>query len=250
MSYKDKFYAKYYSTHVLHRKGAADLEQFRQRARYYQNTLAKFFPRDKQAKIIDVGRGNGSLVWWLQQAGFTNAEGIDISPELVAVAQSLGVANVMQADLVTFLAARQDSYDAVILRDVIEHFTKEVIVDTLEICHSSLKSNGLMIVQAPNAESPFFGRIRYGDFTHEIAFSASSLEQLLRVIGFSQIQIHPTGPAIISGIRSLFRFLSWRAVEALYRFLIYAETGRSDSIVTESIIAVSVKSDVHKPTQQ
>ncbi len=242
MNYKDKFYTKYYSTHVLPRKGTASREQFVQRARYYQKTWSKLLPGDKQAKIIDVGCGNGSLVWWLQQAGFANTEGIDFSLELIEVARTLGVNNITQADLMTFLAAKLDCYDVVILRDVLEHFPKDTIVSILEICHGSLRHNGILIIQVPNAETPFFGRIRYGDFTHEVAFGMSSLQQLLGVIGFKQARFYSTGPAV-SGVRSLFRFLLWKPVEAFYRFLIYAETGRWNSIVTESIIAIAVKDD-------
>jgi len=40
-------------------------------------------PEDKKAKIIDLGCGNGGFVYWLQQIGYQNAEGIDISAEQI-----------------------------------------------------------------------------------------------------------------------------------------------------------------------
>lgn len=242
MNYKSEFYEKYFSTHVLHRKGQPSLDQFNQRAVYYQRVWGRFFPGDKNARIIDIGCGTGSLIWWLQQSGFTSAEGIDISPEQIEIARGFGITNIEQAELKTFLATKATEYDVVILRDVLEHFTKEDIVKALEVCHAALRRGGIIILQVPNAETPFFGRIRYGDFTHEIAFSASSLQQLLHVMGFGEVRVYST-PPIVTGPRSLLRFLLWRGVEVLYRVLLFAETGRLNSVVTESIIAVARRRD-------
>ena len=94
-----------------------------------------------------------------------------------------------------------------------------------------------MIVQVPNAESPFFGRIRYGDFTHEMAFTRSSIAQLFNVLGFEDLRVYPTEPAI-SGVGSLGRAALWAAVKAFYRVLLYAELGRGQWIFTQGLIAV------------
>lgn len=240
MSYKDKFYARYYSTHIVPRKGAVSKTQFEQRARHYQKAWSKLLPANRQAKIIDIGCGNGSMVWWLQKIGYAHAEGIDYSNELIEAARDFGVKNVTQADLMEFLATKLDCYDAIILRDVLEHFPKEVILDILVLCHASLKREGRLILQVPNAETPFFGRIRYGDFTHELAFNRSSLQQLLEVMDFKPVRFCSTGP-VITGLRSFLRFLLWKPVEVFYRSLLYAETGRWASVVTESIIVVATK---------
>ncbi len=240
MDYKDEFYAKYFSAHISHRKGKATLDIFRQRSAAWQKNFGRFLPKDKNAKIIDVGCGNGALVWWLQQVGFSNAEGVDISSEQIKIAQALGVNNVKQTDLRSYLKAKTCFYDIIILRDVIEHFRKEEIIEILEICYNSLKNAGRIIIQVPNAESPFFGRIRYGDFTHEIAFSSSSLSQLLNIIGLTKVQFYAITPTV-SGARSLIRFLLWKVVEVFYKFLLYAEIGRGKRIVTQGIIAVATK---------
>ncbi len=242
MDCKDEFYSKYFSAHILHRKGEATLDIFRQRSAAWQKNFGRFLPKEKNAKIIDVGCGNGALVWWLQQIGFSDAEGVDISSEQIEIAQRLGVNNVKQADLRTYLKAKTCFYDIIVLRDVIEHFRKEEIIEILEICYSSLKNTGKIIIQVPNAESPFFGRIRYGDFTHEIAFSSSSLSQLLNIIGLTNVQFYATARTI-NGVRSIIRFLLWKAVEAFYKFLLYAEIGSGHRIVTQGIIAVAAKAD-------
>lgn len=240
MDYKEKLYKNYVSTHILPRKGETTLDIFKSKSVTWQKTFRRFLPEDRNAKIIDAGCGNGSIVWWLQQIGYTEAEGIDISSEQIEIARKLGVRKVYQADLKEFLRTRIQFYDIIILRDVIEHFKKEEIIEILEICCESLKNSGKIIIQVPNAESPFFGRIRYGDFTHEIAFTMSSLSQLLRMIGFTEIGFYPIEP-LIYGLKSFVRFVLWKIIEAYFKFLLFVELGRGARIVTQDIIAVGQK---------
>jgi 2-polyprenyl-3-methyl-5-hydroxy-6-metoxy-1,4-benzoquinol methylase len=243
MSYKNNFYQKYYSTHIVARKGEVTLEEFASRTKYFQQRWSIFFPANKDARIIDIGCGNGSLVWWLQQSGYRNTEGIDVSAEQVAIAQHMGVANIYQTDLKSYVADKLSAYDMIILRDVIEHFTKEEILDILEICRMALKEAGKIIIQVPNAESPFFGRIRYGDFTHEIAFNMSSLQQLLQVVGFINISVYAVEPGI-NNVKSLLRFGLWKTIEAFYKLLLFAELGSGQRIVTQGIIAIGFKPSI------
>lgn len=234
------FYDKYYSTHISPRKGEATLGEFRIRAISYNKQFCQFLPKDKNAKLIDIGCGSGSVTWWLQRIGFDNAIGIDISAEQVKIANKLGVNNIVQANIKTYLADKLDLYDVIFARDIIEHFRKEDLVDVLSLCYRSLKINGIIIIQAPNAESPFFGRIRYGDFTHEIAFTSSSLSQLLRLIGYSAIRFFPKRP-LVDSAESFVRVILWKFVEVFYKFLIFVEVGRVNMIVTQDIIAVGKK---------
>jgi 2-polyprenyl-3-methyl-5-hydroxy-6-metoxy-1,4-benzoquinol methylase len=240
MDYKQRFFARYVSTHTAHRDGETTLAQFRGRAAYFQQRWRSLFPADRDAQIVDVGCGNGSLVWWLQSIGYRAAGGIDVSAEQVADAHRLGVKNIAQGDLLPFLADKAGCYDAIVMRDVLEHFTKTEILDILDHCFAALKSGGRLIIQVPNAEAPFAGRIRYGDFTHELAFSITSLQQLFTIAGFSTLRLLPTDPAV-TGFRSGLRYGLWRAVAALYHVLLFAELGPGQHIVTQGIIAVGTK---------
>lgn len=238
--YKERFYRSYYSTHVLPRKGEATLARFRSRARAYRGIWGRLLPADRQSHILDVGCGSGSLVWWMQQRGYVNAAGIDVSAELVQVAGTLGVRNIEQADLRDYLGSRPAAYDLLILRDVLEHFDRGWILEVLELCRRSLKPGGVLAVQVPNAEAPLWGRIRYGDFTHEMAFTEGALRQLLAVTGYRDVAVHPAGPSL-RGPRDLPRHVLWTCLQVFYRLLVFAETGRGDAVVTESIIAVATR---------
>lgn len=242
MNYKDIFYRKYVSTHVLPRKGKNTINEFKQRSITYQKQFGKFLPKDKSSNIIDVGCGNGSVTWWLQQIGFTNASGTDISAEQVDIGKELGVNNIEQSDIKIFSQNKSNFYDVIIARDILEHFNKEDIIEILTYCNNYLKIGGVIIIQVPNAESPFFGRIRYGDFTHDIAFTSSSLSQLLMVVGFSNVRFFPMRPCVY-GVKSIVRYTLWRFIECFYKLFLFSEIGRGKYIVTQNIIAVANKKD-------
>lgn len=240
MSYKDKFYISYVSTHLVPRKGEVTLDVLKSRSIHWETTFGRFLPKDKSARIIDLGCGHGSIVWWLHNIGYLDAAGIDISAEQIATGKKLGIGNIEQADIKAFLLNCKDFYAVIFARDVLEHFTKDSIVEVIDLAYRSLRTNGVLMIQAPNAESPFGGRIRYGDFTHEISFTSSSLSQLLRSTGFATVEIYPAEP-VVYGVKSFIRFLMWKIVEACYRALISIEVGRGEWIVTQNLIAVARK---------
>jgi len=67
MPSRDKFYAKYVSTHTLPLYGEVGLIEIKKQFPAWQKYFGRFLPQDKNAKIIDLGCGNGGFVYWLQQ---------------------------------------------------------------------------------------------------------------------------------------------------------------------------------------
>lgn len=184
-----------------------------------------FFPTDKTAVILDLGCGHGTMVHFAQLAGYSNTQGVDVSGQQVELAHKLGIANIRQGDLMgTLKAMPTSSLDAVIAFDVIEHFTKDELIDLVDAIQQVLKPNGCWIIHAPNANSPFVGAVRYGDFTHEQAFTPASLQQLLKASGFSRFIFSECGPRI-HGLKSLVRVMLWSLVRSVFRLANAAETG-------------------------
>lgn len=109
MNYRDKFYSKYVSTQTSQLYGEVSLEDIKKQFPTWKKYFGRFLPKDKNAKIIDVGCGNGSFVWWLRQIGYQNVEGIDISKEQVESASKLNIKNIFQADLREFLNNKKRS---------------------------------------------------------------------------------------------------------------------------------------------
>lgn len=143
-------------------------------------------------------------------------------------------------DATDYLKKHKESFTTIFMRDVIEHFEKKELVMLLKAVKEALVPNGKLIIQAPNAESPFFGRIRYGDITHELAFCESSLRQLMNIVGLKASRCYSCGPEY-TRIRKLPRYLLWKLIERTYQFLLKVESGPGFKIVTQNIILVAEK---------
>ena len=241
MNYRDKFYSKYVSAQVSQIFGEIDLDFIKKQFLVWRKFFGRFLPKDKNAKIIDLGCGNGSFVYWLQQSGYLNAEGVDVSPEQIKTAQDLGIKNIYQANFQNYLIGKKEIYDFVFMHHVLEHFNKEEVLDILEIIHQSLKINGILVITTPNAESFFAGQFRYGDFTHDTIFAKNSIRQVLLVSNFKNIKVYST-PPVVHGFKSLIRFILWKyCIELVLKFYLLVETGAVKGIFTHSLIVVAKK---------
>lgn len=204
--------------------------------------IADHFPPARDARIVDLGCGHGALLHFARDAGYTNVSGIDGSPAQVAAAQRLGIGGIRQSDLLAALATEPEaSFDAVVAYDVIEHLTKDELVDMTDAVRRVLKPGGRWIVHAPNGLSPFAGVMRYGDLTHEQAFTPESLTQLFIASGFRDASFHEDPPAV-RGLKSAVRALLWRVVRGVMRFALVVETGMPEyRVLTMNLIAVATK---------
>ena len=200
------------------------------------------FPRDLNADIVDLGCGHGTLIYFARREGYSRIVGVDRSAEQVAEAKRLGIEGVREGDLMTALAELPDaSLDVVIAFDVIEHFTREELLPFVDEVRRVLKSGGKWLIHTPNGESPFFGRIRYGDLTHEQAYTATSMSQLMLSSGFTSLTSYEDTP-VVHGVKSSVRYLLWKAIRAMLLLYLAAETGSPGSgILSQNFLTVVVK---------
>lgn len=240
MDYREKLYAKYVSSFTSLLYGKPDLSKIKRQFPVWDKYYGKYLPKDKNIKILEIGCGEGAFLYYLKTLGYENCTGIDVSEEQIILAQKLGVKDIKKVDLREFLKDKKEAFDVVIARDIIEHFKREEIFDVVELIYKSLTKGGKFIIQTPNAESPFGGRKVYGDFTHEIAFTRSSLSQILLAIDFKNIKFHSTGP-VVHGIKSTIRYFLWKVVEILLKVYLLVETGTSEGIFTQNLIAITEK---------
>ncbi len=82
--------------------------------------------------------------------------------------------------------------------------------------------------------------VRYGDLTHEHAFTESSLRQIFRTLGFGDVRCFEDRP-IVHGITSLARRVLWEAGSLPFRILFAAETGRTRVILSQNLSFVAQK---------
>ena len=240
--YRDRIYDRYVHARTvpLAQPGVDGLAS---RGPYLAAMIRRHFPSDRSSAILDLGCGHGTLLHFAHEAGYVNARGVDRSPEQVAEAQRLGVAGVAQGDLVeTVRSTSEGSLDLVLTFDVIEHFRREELVGLVDGIHRILRPNGRWISHTVNAESPFFGRIRYGDMTHEQAFTRTSIGQLLMSSGFRAVECYEDAP-VVHGVKSAMRLAVWKLVRVMLRVYLAAETGSTDRsvILSQNFLIIATK---------
>lgn len=240
MDYREIFFKKYVSGHADRIYGRQTIDEIERQFPIWRRYFGSFLPASKSALILDLGTGNGSLVHWLRSGGYKNVRGIDVSPEQVKVASELGIEGIEEGDIMEFLSGKKESYDRIFARDVFEHFSKEEALGAAKAAFASLKPNGCLVIQTANAENLLWGRLRYGDFTHEQAFTKESVAQLFSVAGFQEVKIYPQRP-VAHGIVSVIRLFLWIAFEALMHFYLLIETGSPKGVFTQNLIVCARK---------
>ncbi|MDQ6886387.1 MAG: methyltransferase domain-containing protein [Gemmatimonadota bacterium] len=241
-AYRERIYGSYNS--ARHEAWAPEtLAQLEARSPYFHRLIARHFPASRDARILDLGCGYGALVFFARRAGYARCIGVDGSAEQVAAATRLGIAGVELGDVMATLDRLESaSQDVVLALDLIEHFRRDELLMLVDEVFRVLAPGGRWIIHTVNGESPLFGRIRYGDLTHEEAFTRTSIGQLLLSSGFTRVDCFEDTP-IVHGAMSAARFVLWKVMRGLLRLYLAAETGISDRtpIFTQNFLTVAMR---------
>ena len=235
--WKPGIYRKYSSIF----KARTDSSAYEQFVPYANYIIHHFLPGDKSAHIVDLGCGIGGFTRAIANAGYLNIQGVDISEESIQTALSQGVQNVVLGDIFSYLDSIPDAtIDAILCIDVLEHFTREESVKLLVGIRRVLKPEGRVIIHVPNAEGIFGSKIRYADFTHEMAYTQKSIAQILHYCRFERVSCYEDKP-LVHGIISAIRRLLWILLTIPYRVLHAVETGSMDVKLSQNILAMAFK---------
>ena len=189
--------------------------------RSYEKDYGPFLPTAKEAAMLDIGCGMGELIGFLRSKGYKNVSGVDVSEEMVEFCRAAGLSCVETVtDLSAFLAKRAGAYELITLNDTIEHFPKGETVAMLKAIRGALKEDGRLLVRTGNFSTPGGMYLRYKDFTHETGYTELSLEQVLRVAGFSEVTVQGNAytltPNPLSAVRLVTLKLWFLVLRAIY----------------------------------
>lgn len=223
MNYRERLYKNYTESHYAV-VNALNPQEYEFMAKKYRKQVLPYLPTDKGAKIVDLGCGPAHLLWCLQKDGYAGACGVDISAQQLETAKKAGVKNLVHSDVISFLKTKKDAFDAIVSQSMIEHLTKDEVLEFLDLAHGALKPGGTLILRTPNASGIFGPAMVFCDFTHEVGFTPVSMSQVLRLCGFNDIRIFGESP-VPTDFKSTARLMLWNAVKKVLSAVYTVEKG-------------------------
>lgn len=243
MKYRSVLYANYHTTQSG-RAALTDAQTLFNREKWqFKNEIIPLLgDLPKNAAIFDMGCGSGSLLQALKDAGFQQLMGMDVSAEQVEMAHSLGVKEIVLGDAMAYLREHPAAFQLITGMDIIEHFTKDELVELLQLIQSALKPGGRAIFRTPNMDAPMATVFSQGDFTHENYLNASSAQQVMLACGYPQVEVKPSHMQIASPWKELLRKILYSAVELRTKITLFATARSSRNIVfTPNMIIIGKK---------
>jgi SAM-dependent methyltransferase len=239
-SFRERIYGAYVETTSERGLGQMSLEN---QARQFRRRWQAFLPPDKGAPVLDLGCGCGEFLYFLHREGYTNLNGVDVSPQQVEAARGLGLSGVQLevGDALDYLQWHAAGFALINAQNLLEHFTRDELFTLLDALVAALLPGGTLLAVVPNAASPFGSRTRYWDITHELSFTPSSLLQVLIAVGLPEVRFLEHGP-VVHGVKSAIRFFTWRIIRGLLKVYLLAETaGDRYNIFTQDMRVVARK---------
>jgi 2-polyprenyl-3-methyl-5-hydroxy-6-metoxy-1,4-benzoquinol methylase len=147
------------------------------------------------AQILDAGCGAGPALRFLKQRGFVPWGSDLIEYPLMQAKRLLPDARLVQCDSNHALPFRDESFDVILMSEVIEHVAKPEF--TLRECWRVLNKKGAVALTTPNLWDvrrtyyPLIGKVWSGDAdaTHNILFNPQTMHDVLRQTGFSNVRV-------------------------------------------------------------
>ena len=240
-NYRKTLYQNYYSTHSGKIDETVQLQHFNQQVRYFKREFERELPADKSIAILDVGCGTGSLIKAVNELGYENTKGIDLSEEQVAMARKFGVDNVEQADLHDFLAQSDAKFDVIFAVDLIEHLTKDELVEFLSNLKQGLIEGGKVVFRTPNMDTPLASVFAFADFTHEVFLNKSSATQLMQATGYKDVQVTEGIVFIENPVKEFIRKVGWSITKFCLKLQLFFTARTWGDVLFTPNIVISAK---------
>lgn len=238
-NYRNKFYDKYH-TQFNSQISQVDSKVLNSLFTHYDFKIFPYLKNyRKDSNILELGCGPGYLLDYLKLKGFTNSIGIDISSEQIDIAKSKGH-NVRLDDVFNFLRNSTAKYDLIFAFDLIEHFSKDELLELTTLIYNHLHKDGLFIIRTPNGQGLFSGQIIYGDLTHQTIFTPNSLTQLFSNIGFNNLNFIKNVP-VRKNLVGFLRATMWSTLKIILNLVMLIEVGGTQKIWTRDFYCVAKK---------
>ena len=151
--------------------------------------IEKILPYAQSGDWLDIGFGNGSLLFTAEEYGFTPV-GIDLRKDNVTSLSSTGI----EAHCVDIAEFKHPArFSVVSMADVLEHIAFPV--RAIDAVHALLKDDGILFLSMPNSDSALWRGLTthnmnpyWGELEHYHNFGRKRLQQLLKDRGFEPLR--------------------------------------------------------------
>lgn len=151
--------------------------------------IEKVLPYISEGSWLDVGFGNGSLLFTASEYGFTPI-GLDLREDTVKIMSSIGIESYCKDIAEVFLSSK---CSVISMADVLEHVPYPK--NALKAAHRLLSDDGVLFISMPNIESVIWQVLDqnkanpyWGELEHYHNFGRSRLYSLLREFNFEPIR--------------------------------------------------------------
>jgi 2-polyprenyl-3-methyl-5-hydroxy-6-metoxy-1,4-benzoquinol methylase len=157
-------------------------------------------PTNKNAKILDVGYGDGWFMAACLSLGYTNVCGAQFNIDKKAYIKDWGVTLYrIEKDIADLLREHPDEFDFIHMSHVIEHVPKYSLLWIVDTIYRALAVDGVLYLRTPNMEGPTALSSFYVTLSHEYGFAGANLISLLSICGFDDIRL--LQPFVPSGLK-------------------------------------------------
>ena len=241
-NYRKVLYQDYYQNQSGRHFQLQIEEKMNRDEQLFRAEILPLIPKNKEIKLLDIGCGFGSLVRLLKKEGYSNLKGIDLSESQVKIAHDFGMINEIEVnDISKYLADKEDYFDVITGIDIIEHFSKDELIELLATLKKSLKPGGIAIFRTPNNDAPFATVFANGDFTHENYMNSSSATQLSLSMGFTNIEVNPSHLQVEGALKEVIRKITWAVISTSIKLILFASARSSKNVLLSPNMIIKVQ---------
>lgn len=200
----------------------------------------KYFPESKDEKVLDIGVGRGEMLSCMKNWGH-QYNGVDISKSTVEYCKGLGLSCEQTNDSTQWLKDGGSRYTVITCLDVLEHIDREESVDFLSALRGSLVTDGVVIIQVPNLQSPFGYLHHFNDVTHRVGYVEHSLTQVLLAAGFKDLEFFGFEELVESNLKTFVRRLFRPPFQFFIRVLRFINSNPNPKILHPVLSVVAFK---------
>ena len=170
---------------------------FRGEPALIRERLAAYVPVfEGQSDVVDLGCGRGEFLDLLREAGISG-RGVDLNQAMVEETRARGF-DATCTDALSYLRQLPDaSLGGIFAAQVVEHLQPDYLAALLEVAAQKLRPGGRVALETinPSCWVAFFESY-LRDLTHVRPLHPETLQYLLRVSGFTDVQLRYSSPVL------------------------------------------------------